>query len=366
MHARRLLALAGNPDLDVVLRRVLRSARTLAHARYGALGVPDGRGGFHRFLTVGIPESQAQRIGTLPRRHGVLGVLLEDSRPIRVGDIARHPRFSGYPSAHPRMRDFLGVSIRHRGEVLGNLYLSGSRNGGFSAADERLVELLAAYAGIAIANARLHARSQELVLLQERARMAQELHDSISQTLFSMVYEARAAAERAAGDDTRRAIGHLEELAGGALKEMRLLVQELRPKALERDGLAVVLRDHVAGLRRLHELAVEQHIVECPDLTPDQEHALLRIAQEALHNVLRHAPGAHARVLLEPSPGRVLLEIGDDGPGFDPERLPRTERRMGLAGMRERAAAVGGHIDIRTAVGAGCSIVVTMPAPCDD
>lgn len=361
MHAQRLLALAGSPDLDEVLRRVLRSARSLAGAHYGALGVPDGRGGFHRFLTVGIPERRAERIGTLPRRHGVLGVLLEDSGPIRLDDISRHPRFTGYPYAHPRMRDFLGVSIRHRGEALGNLYLSGSRAGGFSAADQRVVEALAAYAGIAIANARLHARSQELVLLQERARVAQELHDSVSQTLFSMVYEARAAAAKADGGETRQAIAHLEDLAAGALRDMRRLVQELRPKALERDGLATVLRDHVAGLRRLHELAIEDDIAECPGLTPNQEHALLRIAQEALHNVLRHAPGAHACVRLGPGPDGVGLRIQDDGPGFDPERLSRTERRMGLAGMRERAATARGRLTVRTAPGRGCTIAVTVP-----
>jgi signal transduction histidine kinase len=359
-HALRLLALAGNLDLDKVLHRVLRSARKMAGARYAAVGVPDGSDGFQLFLTEGISERQAERIGTLPRRHGVLGVLLHDSRAIRLDDIARHPRFSGYPDHHPRMRDFLGVPIRHRGEVLGDLYLSGSRAGSFSREDERLLEDLAAYAGVAIANARLYARSQELTLLQERARVAQELHDSVSQTLFSMVFQARAASLRARDESDRAAMVQLEHQAAGALQEMRSLVHELRPKTLERDGLAEALRDHVAGVRRLHDVVIDLCVERGTGLTLDQEHALFRIAQEALHNALRHAPGAPVRILLRWTDRAVRLEVADQGPGFDPSQLPRTEHRMGLAGMRERAAAAGGRFQLRTRPGDGCLIGVTV------
>ena len=360
-HALRLLALAGNLDLDQVLHRVLRSARKMAGARYAALGVPDGSDGFQLFLTEGISERQAERIGTLPRRHGVLGVLLHDSRPIRLDDIAHHPEFSGYPEHHPRMGDFLGVPIRHRGEALGNLYLSGSRAGSFSRDDERLVEHLAAYAGVAIANARLYARSQELTLMQERARVAQELHDSVSQTLFSMVFQARAAGLRARDEVDRAAMVQLEQQAAGALQEMRSLVHELRPKTLERDGLAEALHDHVAGVLRLHDVDIDLCVERGAGLTLDQEHALLRIAQEALHNALRHAPGAPVRVLLRWTDRAVRLEVADRGPGFEPSRLPRTEHRMGMAGMRERAAAAGGRFQLRTRPGRGCLVRVTVP-----
>src|SRR5262249_35121626 len=160
-------------------------------ARYGALGVPDGRGGFARFLTVGISEKRAAEIGDLPRVHGVLGALLDEG-PIRLPDIRRHPRVGYYP-ARPHVRaDSLSRPIRHRGEVLGNLFLSGCRAGRFRVADQRTVETLAAYAGVAIANAQLYQRAQELATVEERARVARELHDSVSQRLFSMVYEARA------------------------------------------------------------------------------------------------------------------------------------------------------------------------------
>src|SRR3981081_315820 len=143
------LALAGDLDLDSILQRILRTARKLAGAHYGALGVPDGRGGFDKFITVGITEKLARMIGDLPRFHGVLGVLLRDGKSIRVADIRRHPDFSWYPEHHPELKEFLGVPIRHRGETLGEIYLSGPPAGKFSARDQRIVEILASHAGVA-------------------------------------------------------------------------------------------------------------------------------------------------------------------------------------------------------------------------
>lgn len=244
-----LLAITEDLNLDRVLERILRTARSAVGARYGAVGPPDGHGGFARFLTVGISDKRAAEIGDLPRVHGVLGALLDEG-PIRLPDIRRHPRFGYYPDHHPVLKDFLGVPIRHRGEVLGNIFLSGSKSGRFSAADQRTVETLAAYAGVAIANAQLYRRAQDLATLEERARVARELHDSVSRRLFSMVYEARAAAIRAPDPEAAATLQRLEEAAGTALKEMKALVYALRPKSLERDGLETTLRDHVEVLRR--------------------------------------------------------------------------------------------------------------------
>src|SRR3981081_1653666 len=118
------LAIAGDLDLDSILQRILRTARKLAHARYGALGVPDGKGGFDKFITVGISEKLARMIGALPRFHGVLGTLLRDGKSIRVADIRRHPDFSWYPQHHPELKEFLGVPMRHRVETPGAIHLS--------------------------------------------------------------------------------------------------------------------------------------------------------------------------------------------------------------------------------------------------
>jgi signal transduction histidine kinase len=356
-----LLSLAEDPDLDRVLWRVLRAARAAANARYGALGVPDGRGGFARFLTTGVSEKRAAEIGELPRVHGVLGALLNDG-PIRLPDIRRHPRFGYYPAHHPVLRDFLGVPIRHRGEVLGNLFLAGSRAGAFTARDQRTLETLAAHAGVAIANATLYRQAQELATVEERARVARELHDSVSQRLFSMVYEARAAAMRVAEPEAREALRGLEAGISAALAEMKALVYVLRPKSLERDGLEATLRDHAEALRRAHGPPVELRVLGDPRLRPSEELALLRIAQEALFNAVRHAPGARVRLSLEQDGEGVSLSVRDWGPGFDPDALPRTRRTMGLVTMRERAASVRGELAVDSAPGRGTEVRVRVPA----
>lgn len=356
-----LLAITGDLDLDRVLERILRTARATARARYGALGIPDGQGGFARFLTVGISERKADQIGTLPRVHGVLGALLEEGRPIRLADIRKHPKFGYYPEHHPSMRDFLGVPIKHGSEVLGNIFLSGSKAGAFTARDQREVLTLAAYAGVAIANARLYGQAQELAVLEERNRVARELHDSVTQSLFSTMYEAQAAAITASEPAARSALQQIEKRTAEALQEMRALIHALRPKSLERDGLESTLRDHVEALRRAHGTQIDLRVSGGPPLPLERELAIFRIAQEALHNSLRHAPGARVCVGLEHLPSGLHLEVSDDGPGFDPERLPSTIRTLGLDTMRERAAAINAQVRIESKPGQGTSVKVVVP-----
>jgi signal transduction histidine kinase len=356
------LAISGDLDLERVLTRILKTAASLARARYGALGVPDGRGGFGRFLTVGISEKRAALIGQLPRVHGVLGALVTRGKPIRVKDIRRHPLFSWYPEHHPEMREFLGVPIRHRGEILGNLFLSGSPTGGLTAQDQRLVLMLAAHAGVAISTARLYAKAQELAVLEERNRVARELHDAVSQTLFSMVYEAKAAGLRAAGDPSSiEVFKRLQDQASAALSEMRSLVFALRPKSLERDGLATTLSDHVDALRTAHRVPIDLRIEGTVGLPLDHELALLRIAQEALQNALKHGNGAPVSVLLREERAGTLLVIRDAGRGFDESALPRTARTMGLSTMRDRAYAIGADLEINARPDHGCVVSVFVP-----
>lgn len=236
LHA-AALEIGGELDRDRVLRSILRTAARLVRARYAALGVPDSGGGFGTFLTVGITPARWARIGELPRLHGLLGTLLKEGRTIRLDDITTHPRFTGYPPHHPALREFLGVPIRHRREVLGELYLSGSSSGGFSAADQRLVEMLAAHAGLAIATARLAARGEELAALRERDRLTRQVQDAVAQALVGVLAETRTGAE-ADPDSARAALGRVEAAVTETLGAVRALT------ARERD----VLRLMVEGL----------------------------------------------------------------------------------------------------------------------
>src|SRR5918992_350918 len=283
-----VLAIAAEREVDAVLRRLVESARELAGARYAALGIPDGTGAFAQFVTAGMSDELIAAMGPLPRTHGLLGAMLESPQSFRTGDIRRDPRFRGWwPRAHPQMRSFLGVPIVARGSVIAAFYVTDKEGADdFSGEDQRLIEMLAAHAAVAIENARLLERSRELSIVEERNRLARDLHDSVSQKLFGLVLTAEAASTLLAQDagQARAQLDRLQELVGEALEELRSLVFELRPPALETEGLATTLRKHVDVLRRVHRREIELRIAGTPRLSPRTDAEVFRIAQEALQN----------------------------------------------------------------------------------
>jgi signal transduction histidine kinase len=352
-----VLAVASQLSVDDVLQRLVESARELVDARYAALGIPDGEGGFRRFLVAGMSNELIAALGPLPRTHGMLGAMLESTAPYRTQDIHEDSRFRGWwPRRHPDMRSFLGVPIVAEGEVIGSFYLTEKEGReDFSVQDQAMIELLAAHAAIAITNARLYERSRELSIVSERNRLALELHDVVSQKLFSLVLSSEAAATQLDRDPAaaRVQLERIGSLAREALGELRSLILGLRPPDLERDGLEGALRKEVEMLRRVHGVEIELVSEGAVDGGhPERELALLRIVHEALHNALRHARAEHIRVRL--SPGEV--EVSDDGMGFDPGRAELRSRHLGLTSMEERAHELGGRIEIRSAPGAGTQI----------
>jgi len=200
-------------------------------------------------------------MGPLPRTHGMLGAMLESSGAYRTDDIHHDPRFRGWwPREHPDMRSFLGVPIRARDEVIGAFYLTEKvGTGSFDELDQELIELLAAHAAIAITNARLYERSRELSILSERNRLALELHDVVSQKLFSLNLSADSAATLWQRDPpgARAQLDRVRELARESLAELRSLILGLRPADLAHDGLEGALRKEVEMLGRVHAVEVE-------------------------------------------------------------------------------------------------------------
>ena len=355
----------GELAVDPILERLTEAARALVGARYAAIGVPDSEGGFEKFLAAGMTDAQWEALGELPRTHGLLGAMLESTDPFRTPNIQEDPRFEGWPAEHPSMRSFLGVPIVSHGEVIGAFYLTdkrGQRRAEFTDEDQRLIETLAGHAAIAIENARLYERSRELSTIEERKRLARELHGSVTQTLFSIGLTAEAATALVHADPARAKaeLERLQELTRDAMQEMRSSIFELRPAELESDGLAATLRRHVDVLRRVHPQEIEISIEGDPRLPPDVEKGLLRIGQEALANAVRHARAQKVSVVLAVRNSTVLLTVADDGDGFDPEATRTRSRRLGLTSMRERAEALGGDLAIESSPGEGTRISVEV------
>ena len=362
-----VLAVASQQSVEEVLQQLVECARELAGARYAALGIPDGAGGFSQFLTTGMSDELVASMGPLPRTHGMLGAMLEETAPFRTEDLHEDPRFRGWwPKGHPDMRSFLGVPIVAAEGVIGSFYLTQKEGAGnFTDEDQELIELLAYHAAIAITNARLYERSRELSILEERNRLALELHDAVSQKLFSLVLTAESAEtllerDRAAA---RAQLERLKTLSREALDELRSLILELRPPDLDRDGLCGALRKHVEVLRQLHGVEIELKIDDTVSAGGDgRDQEVFRIAQEALQNALRHARAKHVQIRLARANGHLALEVRDDGVGFQPDDPELRSRRLGLTSMEERADRLGGRLEIHSSPGQGTDIKLELAA----
>jgi signal transduction histidine kinase len=364
------LALASELSLPAVLQKIVDLATEVADAGYGALAVLGPDGALEDFITSGLSESERAAIGHLPLGEGIRGALVTDAAPLRLRHIQDDPRSPGFPPRHPPMSSFLGVPITVRGTVYGNLYLTEKRaDTEFTSEDERAVVTLAAQAGVAIENARLFEEAQHRLALEERHRLARDLHDSVSQALFSMTLQTRGAqlALEKEGIDPAGSLGRrladLRGLTEGALSEMKMLILELRPDAMHEEGLVAVIGKLSRGVAARDSLIVE---VDGPTqrvaLHPDAEDALYRLTQEALTNVVKHADARHAwvRIAVLEQSDEVSLEITDDGVGFDPS-LPRPGH-LGMHTMADRAESLGGRLEISSGRGQGTRIRAVVPA----
>ncbi|SHL76490.1 GAF domain-containing sensor histidine kinase [Actinacidiphila paucisporea] len=365
--------LAMNRRLEVreVLQTIVASARELLAAEYAALGVPDDHGGFAQFVVDGVSDEEWKAIGPLPRQHGILAAMLHEATPQRLDDVRDFASFAGWPRRHPVMKAFIGMPVMDGDDILGALFLANKQcptrpeagSHGFTQDDEDLLRILADHAAIALTNARLYERSRELTLAGERARIAHELHDAVSQKLFSLRLTAQAAAALI-DTDPARAKGQLREVAGLAAEaadELRAVVVELRPAALDDDGLVATLRTQAAVLNRVHSAGVTFRAREVRALPAAQEEAVLRVAQEAVHNALRHAHAGAVTVTLDGHGKGATLRVTDDGRGFDPGSVRRAGRHLGLVSMRDRAGGVGGRLTVQSAPGKGTVIELEVP-----
>jgi signal transduction histidine kinase len=529
-------------DLDALLARMLEVARELTGAQYAAVGIMDERReGLERFLTSGIGPAERAAIGDLPRGHGVLGLLIKDPHPLRLADVGAHPRSYGFPLSHPPMGNFLGVPILVRGEAWGNLYLTGKPDSDFTDSDEKAMVVLADWAAIAVANARLYsdvaarrdqlertvraldttaeissaiggeieldrilellakrgralvaARTAVIILVSgdrlevaaaagivpdglvgrrasseewalgavlrsnrperltdldrragrlfaaelsavagilvpllhrgraigvlaafdrleggpefsvdderllqafaataatavatgqnvmshsmqgsiraseaERRRWARELHDETLQELGGLRILLSAARR---SDDPERldeALGQAIDLVTGGIANLRALIADLRPAALDDIGTGAALSGLVERVRATSGLPIELTV----DLAfeagraaarhvPELEETIYRIVQEALANAIKHADARRVWIEVREAGGSVAIVVGDDGQGFDQDVAATG---FGLVGMRERTMLVNGTLEVRSAAGTGTILEISLP-----
>jgi PAS domain S-box-containing protein len=267
------------------------------------------------------------------------------------------------------IRSWLGVPLVAREQVIGMLAVEHTEAGAFSSRHAELVRAFANQVAVAIENARLYEQAQGKAALEERHRLARELHDSVTQMLYSLTLFAEAGRQQAGKGDLERVERHLArigETAQQALKEMRILVYELRPPVLEQEGLVGALRQRLEAVEQRAGVEARLVVDDLVELAGPVEEGLYRIAQEALNNALKHAGATSVIVQIGTHNGRAVLEVTDNGRGFDPGRAGE-QGGMGLMSMRERVEKLGGSLSIRSAPGQGTRVRVeaelTRPAP---
>lgn len=354
-----MLLIEADLDLPTALQHIVEQAVRLVDARYGALGVLGVEGaGLDEFITVGVDQAERAAIGSLPSGKGILGLLIRHPQPIRLADLRDHPASEGLPAHHPPMSSFLGVPVRIRGAVFGNLYLCDKQGAPeFSDDDEDLVSALGIAAGQVIDKARLHQRLRQLTLVEERERIARNLHDTVIQQLFAA--GLRLQGLTSASDDTNvsERVSEVVDTLDQTIRQIRTTVFGISSRHTDGpDGLRREILDLTdeAGGRLGLDVRVDLEGPIDTALSEEVAEHLVFSLREALTNVIRHASASRADVEVSVDETSVVLRVADDGIGVDEAT---SDGGRGLANLRERAKLLGGDCRLGSGPGGGAELI---------
>jgi len=314
-----------------------------------------------RASTSQVIGSQHQRLEI--GKTSINSKVTQTGHPLIVNDVTQNPHF--LPDEQlPDTRAELVIPLRLGDHVIGTLDVHSTQVNAFTEEDLLVIQSLGDQIAIAIENARLYDRSRELAVLEERTRLARELHDSVTQSLYSLVLLAEGWRRMVNEGDSAQMEDYLSrigEIAQQSLKEMRLLIHELHPPVLEREGLVGALRQRMDAVEERVGIEARVLMEELIELPATVEQGLYRVAQEALNNALKHADSTTVTVRIRPEDEQIVLEVTDDGKGFDRKSVQHTGG-MGLESMRERARQMGGVLTILSTPGKGTTVRTTVPA----
>lgn len=351
-------AVVGEVDLDHVLRRLVTEALATTGARYAALGVLGPHGVLSDFIYEGIDDETARTIGSLPQGRGVLGSVVREKKTIVLDDISAHPDSYGFPEGHPAMGSFLGVPLKAGETVFGNLYMT-DKSGGFDDNDVILVEALAVIAGSAVSTARLRDRLKATAIVEDRDRIARDLHDSIIQDLFAVGLGLQGLSARVTGESTSAVLDGAVDQLHTVVETLRKYIYELRAADDYREGLSGMLDDLVERMGNAYptQISLELHgDIDGIEIRISEE--LLKLVTEAVSNALRHSRAGEVTIVAVRDETGLTISIEDDGDGFN---LQGVERGMGLINMRERVQRLGGEFHLEAVPGQGTAVSIRLP-----
>jgi len=308
----------------------------------------------------GLSRAAITQLDFISLDSGLISRVFGQSKPVIVSDMGELLKIRNAPANV--LHTYLGMPMRAKGKALGVISVFGKAGHHFSPEEATLLTSIARQVGVAVENARLYQEAGQLAVMEERRRLARDLHDSVTQSLFSLTLFAEAGQRllrSAKLEDAEKHLTWLSETAQNALKEMRLLVYELRPLVLETGGLVSAIQQRLNAVER--RAGIKAHLIadQSVELPLRLEEELYRIIQEALNNALKHASAASVTVQLQMTGDCVELKVIDDGIGFD-SKIAGQKGGVGLVNMRERAERIDGRLKIVSAPGKGAEITITV------
>ncbi len=354
-------AITAGLSLDHVLKRMAEIAAHLVGARYAALGVPDGKGGLESFFTYGMTDKQIAHMDHYPLGRGLLGMLLTEPESIRLENMHEDPRSAGFCQHHPMMTSFLGAPIISKGKHLGNLYLSDRIDGQpFTEEDEKMINLLASHAAIAIENAQLSEQMQKLAVVEERDRISMELHDGIIQAIYAIGIKLELTRlTLVAKPEVAEQIVSANEDLNRVIEDLRRYIQDLRVGIDRSLTLREELDEIAEGFRQVSSARLVMDVARgFAQLSDERSHAIVQIARESLSNIVRHAQATEVYVDLHETPSQIMLVISDNGQGFDADGVSRGN---GLNNITHRVENLGGMVRFESVPGRGTTVTVVFP-----
>jgi PAS domain S-box-containing protein len=351
--------LSSRLDPDDVMKMIAEEARQLIGASFGALFVREEES--LRVAALAGEYGPEMMVGyRMPLRESATGLAMLSGHAVRI-DSLDDPRVNRVAMVQARIQSMIGVPLVSRDQTIGVISVGRQQPYAFGEADEQALTLLAPSAVIALENAHLYTQAQQVAALEERQRLARDLHDAVTQTLFSasMIADVLPRLWERRPEQGRQRLDELRQLTRGALAEMRTLLLELRPNALVEASLADVLRQLGEAVMGRARLPITVTVAgEDQPVSPDVQVVCYRVAQEALNNVVKHAGARCVVVHLAVQPDTVSLCVSDDGCGFDMAGI-EAAGHFGLGIMHERAASVGACLQVESTPGQGTTVLLT-------
>jgi PAS domain S-box-containing protein len=345
-------------DLETTLKRLLEQSLAAMRSNVGIIHTLNETNSKLRLdVQQGLTPEVVAQLNSVPFGQGLPGWVLKQGEPLLVPDLSSDPR-SPRLSEMPELQVYVGVPMRTGGQILGVLSVFGEAEQQFNVEEVALLASIGDQVGVVIENARLRQRAERAAVMEERGRLARELHDSVTQSLYSLTLLAGGGQRLArAGklENVEKYLADLGEIAQQALKEMRLLVYQLRPTVLEREGLVGALQQRLEAVEGRSSIETRLLADATLNLPAPVEEGLYRIAQEALNNTLKHAQAVLVTIRIQAKNGWVSLEVSDDGKGFDYSNIGHTGG-IGLISMKERAEKLGGSLTIFSKPGEGTTV----------